>query len=225
MASCALAYSEDRPAAKLNDLAGRYLLGDPPAARDLSLQEYKALVAKHSLKENRFVREGGDWRAYELVLDSFDDTWAFCGLVTQHKSKAWTWVERYRLRRSTETDTALSLPEIIARRTKSVGGITYGMSVDQVIEQKGRHFRVNYHQAEGSADFVYDDVKVSVRDWWPSRNTGRVVSVEPTTDLMRKNMDRMPYEDEKSGTGKTEVFVVSQKRLIFSNAFCIVLTI
>lgn len=87
--------------------------------------------------------------------------------------------------------------QILADRAKVIGGIRYGMKVVDVIEQKGSHFRVNPHAEAGSVDLVYDDVKVSVRQWWPGADQGRVVGVAPVTDSIVARVTGVPYEDEK----------------------------
>ena len=74
--------------------------------------------------------------------------------------------------------------------------IKVGMTADEVIREKGRHFRINNHKRAGSVHIVYDDITVSVRDWAWGR-PGRVVDVSLTTDRMRQLMKPMPYEDKK----------------------------
>ena len=68
------------------------------------------------------------------------------------------------------------------------------MAIAEVIKKKGRHYKINSHQAMGSAHLVYDDVTVDVRNWW-SDAKGRVVHVEATTDRMKEFMKDIPYHD------------------------------
>ncbi len=61
-------------------------------------------------------------------MDSFDDSFAWVAVVTQYKSIAWNWEERYKLRRSAETDEELGIPEILKERQKVIGGVRHGMT-------------------------------------------------------------------------------------------------
>ena len=192
---CRVSFAEDIKSA-INDVSGRYIVeGAPPQAKDIILQDYKELKLKYSKIENRRVKEGDSWRTYDLTLVAFDEEWAWLAVVTQFKSKSWEYVERYRLRRNLEVDEEVSIPQIIEKQTKVVGGIKYGMSITDVFKKKGKHYKVNHHQAAGSADIVYDDITINVRDWWGQK--GRVVDVKPTTEQMKKFMKDTPYEDEK----------------------------
>jgi hypothetical protein len=161
------------------DLAGRYMIGDPPQARDINLEQYLALKAKCSARRKPLPTSGRDRRSYDFVLDSFDKTAATVALMSQHRSKAWRWEERYRLLRSPEVDRTLGIPRLVRERSRTIGGVRYGMRVSEVLALKGHDYRAVVHQDAGSADLVYDDVVVSVRGWSPDNRDGRVVCVAP----------------------------------------------
>ena len=197
-------YAEDQ-VAKLNELAERYIAGDPPATTEIDIKQYRKLKTEypqqlyekrkpeHSQQENQ--------SAHDLVLDSFDESSAWVAVVTQSRSeKVWHWEKRYKLRRDAETDNELGIPQILKTRQEVIADVKYGMTVAEVIEKKGRHYKVNGHQLAGSAHLVYDDVTVDVRNWWTDAK-GRVVHVEATTDRMKKNLD-LPYADEGPLVGK-----------------------
>lgn len=186
---------------------------DRPEPRDISLAEYREIKQDYIRKNERWtpghaltyrVREPGEtepgrWRNYELTLDSFDQTHAWVAELTQYGGKfgSQDWVARYRLERSAEADSELGIPRIIEERARVVAGVRYGMSVDEVIALKGRHYRSLRVQEGGSGALVYDDVTVSFRDRWSHRN-GRVVRVDATTDRTKDHMSGTRYEDEES---------------------------
>ena len=183
--------------AKLNELAGRYIAGDPPAATDIDSKEYEKLKTEHPpQKADTLGKE--EPGAHVLVLDSFDESSLWVSVVTQHESKVWQWEKRYKLRRDAETDNELGIPQILKARQEVIAGdagVKCDMTVVEVIVKKGWHYKVNSHQLAGSAQLVYDDVTVDVRDWWTDAK-GRVVHVEATTDRMKVNLKDLPYADE-----------------------------
>jgi len=194
-------FAERPGAARYYDLFG-YVLGDPPNAAPLTLEDYRVLKAEYARPENRRKKEGESWRSFTLTLVSFDESTAVVGVLTQYRSKAWTWVKRFEIKRTAEADEELGIKRILAERAAAIGGVRYGMSVDEVIALKGQHYRVNHHQAGGSADLLYDDVKVGVRDWHPREKGGRVVSVEKATDEMKEHWKDLPYENERVEHGE-----------------------
>jgi hypothetical protein len=177
-----------------------------PPAKQISLEEYRKLKAEYIRKSERWrpggslryhIREADDWRTYSLRLESFDDDNVWVAELTQYKSKGWDWVARYQLDRSPHVDEEFAIPQILQGRSRVIGGVKYGMTVDEVIAKKGGHYKINWHAEAGSAHLVYDDVKVSVRQWSPPRGGGRVVDVEPTTNRTMEFLKDVPYEDEK----------------------------
>jgi hypothetical protein len=146
---------------------------------------------------------GDAWRYYRLTLDDFDDATASLALLTQYKSRAWKWTARYRVKRSPEADKELGIPQILQERAEVIGGVKWGMAVRDVLAKKGKHYKVSHHAMLGSADLIYDDVKVSVRDWFPGTDRGWVVRVEPTTEQMKESLKDRPYEDQ--GTSSVPV--------------------
>lgn len=177
-----------------------------PAEKKITLEEYRTIKDKYRSNNKRWrpgfaltyrVREDDRWRAYHLALVSFDSESAWIAELTQFKSKGWDWIAHYRLRRSSEVDKDFAIAQIIEDRSRVVAGAQYGMSVADVIQLKGKHFKIKHHAEEGSADLIYDAVKVSVRQWWPGNDGGRVVRVEPTTNQTKEYMKDIPYEDER----------------------------
>jgi len=177
-----------------------------PPAKQISLEDYRIIKEKYQNNNENWqpgfaltyrTKEGDAWRGYWLALVSFDDSSVWIAELTQYKSKGWDWIDRYHLDRCSEVDKDFNIAQISKERSRVVGSVKYGMSVTEVIQLKGKHFKVNHHAESGSADLVYDDVKVSVRQWWPGNNTGRVVGVELTTNHTREYMKSIPYEDEK----------------------------
>jgi len=164
--------------ARRHDLGGRYVLGEAPRAREISLGDYRALKEKYSQREHRRKREEGGWRSYDLMLDAFDEKTATVAIVTQFRSKAWEYVERFQLQRTPESDKELGIPDLLARRAKVIGGIRYGMTVREVFAKKGRDWKSIPHQDMGSATLVFDDVIIHVVDWHGG-DEGRVVGVRP----------------------------------------------
>jgi len=184
-------------------LEPRGVPGTPPPARPISLAEYTAIKLEyaraHGDRDAKYalvyeVGEGGSKRGYWLTLAAFDDERVWVAELTQHKSKAWNWIALYVLARNVEVDKEFQIAEILHERTKVLGGVQCGMTVDEVLARKGNHFKVHHHQVAGSASLVYDDITVSVRDWHGTNGT--VTRVEPTTDDMRDFIRHIPYEDE-----------------------------
>jgi len=172
----------------------------------MSFEEYTALKTEYARRHEHYKpgyaityrrKEGDSWRGFRLTLESFDDDTIWIAELTQYKSKGWDWIARYRLERSSEVDKEFRIHQILDERSRVVGGVKYGMAVDDVLAKKGRHYKRNVHAEAGSEDLIYDDIKVSVRGWWPGREKGRVVRVEPTTERTKKFMKDIPYEDEK----------------------------
>jgi len=188
------------------EILDRPLMRDTmPADKEISWEEYCRLKTGYTQKNNRWkpgyaltyrLKEGDEWRGYWLTLESFDDQTVWIAELTQYKSTGWDWVARYRIKRSPQVDEELSIAQIFEYRSGVIGAVKYGMTVSEVLAKKGRHFKVNHHAEGGSADLVYDDVKVSVRGWWSNRE-GRVVGVEPTTKQTLEFLKGRPYEDER----------------------------
>ena len=177
-----------------------------PGAREMSFEEYTALKAEYARRHEHYKpgyaityrrKEGDGWRGYWLTLESFDDDSIWIAELTQYKSKGWDWIARYRLERSPEVDEEFRIHQILEERSRVLGGVKYGMAVDEVLAKKGRHYKRKVHAEGGSADLIYDDIKVSVRGWRPGSGKGRVVRVEPTAERTKEFMKDVPYEDEK----------------------------
>ena len=137
-----------------------------------------------------------DWDA----IVSFDDRWAWVGELTSYRNKqsVWDWVARYRLTRSPAVDKELGIPGIIAERSKVIGGVRYGMTVTQLLDSKGMHFKAADHQEPGTFSFYFDDVVVTVKGWRRGTKEGQVVRAEPMQEhIQRYNWLRdLPSEDE-----------------------------
>jgi len=177
-----------------------------PGAREMSFEKYTALKAEYARRHEHYKpgyaityrrKEGDDWRGYWLTLESFGDDSIWIAELTQYESKGWDWIARYRLERSPEVDEEFRIHQILEERSRVLGGVKYGMAVDEVLAKKGRHYKCNVHAESGSADLIYDDIKVSVRGWWPGSGKGRIVRVEPTAERTKEFMKDVPYEDEK----------------------------
>jgi hypothetical protein len=177
----------------------------PAAATEISFEKYTKLKAEYARKHGHYRpgnavmyrrKEGDDWRGYSLTLESFDDDSVWIAELTQYKSKGWDWIARYRLERSPEVDEEFRIHQILEERSRVLGGVKYGMAVDEVLAKKGRHYKRKIHAEGGSADLIYDDIKVSVRGW-RGPGSGRVVGLEPATEQMKEFMKDIPYEDEK----------------------------
>jgi hypothetical protein len=177
-----------------------------PAEKKITLDEYKKIKNKYISSNEHWrpgfaftyrTKEGDEWRAYYMTLVSFNSKNAWIAELTQFKSKGWDWIAVYNLDRCDEVDKDFAIAKIEEGRSKVVGGVGYGMSVADVIQLKGKHFKVHQHAEEGSANLVYDDVNINVRRWSPGDNTGRVVGVEATSNQTKEYMKDIPYEDEK----------------------------
>ena len=176
-----------------------------PVAMEISFEKYTILKAEY-VRKCEYYRPGGDItyfqqegdssRAYCLRLESFDSDSVWVAELTQFKSKGWDWVARYRLKRGPEVDREFQLAHILEERSRIVGGVKYGMSVDEVLDKKGMHYKQLNHAEAGSSRLIYDDIDVSVRGWWPGTGKGRVVGVGPTTERTKEFMKKFPYEDE-----------------------------
>jgi hypothetical protein len=176
-----------------------------PVATEISFEKYTILKAEYVRKCEHYrpggnityyQKEGDGSRAYCLRLESFDNDSVWVAELTQFKSKAGDWLARYRLKRSPEVDREFRIPQILEERSKVVGGVKYGMSVDEVLDKKGMHYKNLNHQEAGSSELVYDDIDVSVRGWRPGSGKGRVVGVRLTSERMKEFMKKFPYEDE-----------------------------
>ena len=177
-----------------------------PAVTEISFEQYTKLKEEYALRHKHYKpgyaityrrKEGDDWRGYWMTLESFDDDSLWIAELTQYKSKGWDWIARYRLERSPEVDEEFGIHQILEERSRVLGGVKYGMAVDEVLAKKGRHYKRKVHAEGGSADLIYDDIKVSVRGWRPGSGKGRVVRVEPTAERTKEFMKDVPYEDEK----------------------------
>lgn len=177
-----------------------------PVATEISFEKYTILKAEYARKHEHYSpggaityrrKEGDHWRRYWLTLESFDDDSVWIAELTQYKSKGWDWIARYQLERSPEVDEEFGIHQILEERSRILGGVKYGMAVNEVLAKKGKHYKINGHAEAGSADLIYDDIEVSVRGWWPGSGRGRVVGLGPTTERTKEFMKDIPYEDEK----------------------------
>jgi len=177
-----------------------------PVAQAISLEQYRQIRDRYVTSNQAWragsaftyrVKEQDEWRNYWLALVSFDRARATIAELTQFQSKGWDWVAAYQVDRSGEIDADFGVERIVAERARVIGGVWYGMRVNDVIGRKGRHFKIEFHAEAGSAALVYDDVRVSVRQWHAGSDAGRVVAVEPVTDEFAAEMKDVPYEDEK----------------------------
>ena len=114
IAPCRAVSAEDPQTAKLNELAGRYIAGDPPAATEIDIKEYRKLKTQYPRQENQTT--------HDLVLDSFDESSLWVSVVSQHASKVWQWEKRYKLRRDAVTDNELGIPQIL-RASQEIKGV------------------------------------------------------------------------------------------------------
>jgi len=178
-----------------------------PPEKKITFEEYRKIKNNYISNNERWrsgfaftyrTKEDDGWRGYWLALVSFDSKNAWIAELTQFHTRGWDWIALYNLDRCDEVDKDFVIARIEEERSKVVGGVQYGMSVADVIQLKGRHFKVSNHAEEGSADIVYDDIKITVRQWWAGSNTGRVVGVEATSNQTNEYMKNIPYEDEKS---------------------------
>jgi len=176
-----------------------------PVAREMSFEKYTALKAEYARRHEDYKpgyaityrrKEGDGWREYWLTLESFDNDSIWIAELTQYKSKGWDWIARYQLERSPEVDSEFRIQEILEERSNVISGIKYGMMVEEVLAKKGKHYKVSSHAENGSADLIYDDIEVSVREWEPVSGRGRVVGIRSTTERMKEFMKDIPYEDE-----------------------------
>jgi len=176
-----------------------------PAAREITWEEYCKLKAEYVRRHEQWKpgyaltyrrKEGDSWRSYRLELESFNDDTVWVAELTQYKSMGWDWVARYQIQRSPQVNEEFRIVQILEHRSRVIGGIKYGMTVREVIAKKGKHYKIHHHAEFGSADLVYDDVKVSIRGWAGDRE-GRVVGVEPTKKETLEFLKDQPYEDEK----------------------------
>jgi hypothetical protein len=185
------------------------LRGEAPTTQSINLDAYLKLKLAYTAKGSQVkpwrslyhVNEGDDRRSHMLCLVSFDNRWAWIGELTSFKTKesTWDWVARYRLARGPAVDQELGIPDILAERSKIIGGVKYGMTVAQLIGKKGVHFKAADHQEPGTYTLFFNDVVVTVRGWRPGTKEGRVVRAEPMTEHIKQYnwLRDLPYEDEK----------------------------
>lgn len=183
--------------------------GAAPTAQIINLDAYRKLKSEYTAKGEQVrpwrssyrVREDDNWRSHTLCLVSFDNRWACLGELTSYRNmqSVWDWVARYRLARSPAVDQELGIPSILAEHSKVIGGVKYGMTVAQLLDRKGMHFKAADHQEPGTFTFLFNDVIVTVKGWRHGTKEGRVVRAEPITERFQHyNYFRdFPYEDEK----------------------------
>ncbi len=174
------------------EMIDRQLMRDTmPESKKITLEDYIKLKERFIRKKENYKpgyaltyteKSGNKPGSYWLTLESFDDNWVWIAELRQYKSKGWDWITRYQIERNSQVDEEFQINGIIRERSKVVSGIKYGMSVGEVISMKGEPKQINQHQELGSADLIYDDIIVSVRQWWPGRDTGRVIRVQPIKD-------------------------------------------
>jgi hypothetical protein len=177
-----------------------------PPEKKITLEEYRKIKNKYISNNERWrpgfaftysTKEDDEWRGYDMSLVSFNSKSAWIAELTQFKSKGWDWIALYNVDRCDEVDKDFDIAKIADERSKVIGGVWYGMRVADVIQLKGKHFKVHNHAEVGSANLVYDDVNISVRQWSSGDNTGCVVGVETTSNQIKEYMKDIPYEDEK----------------------------
>jgi len=170
--------------------------GPMPLAETITLDQYGKLKAFYELPENSVSGEPNDRTYYRLALTSFGPETATVGLVAQHHSKGWQWSRRFILTRDEATDKALGITDLRQARAAVIGGVKRGMKADDVIRLKGLHYKESPHQLVGSADLIYDDVTVSVKDWHLGSGSGVVTAVAPVTAQYIEYAVQLPYEDD-----------------------------
>lgn len=199
------------PASQLADLGLLgFLSGPPPTAQTIDLDTYRKLKSAYLAKGGQVSPPGhvtyrtvedDDWRSHMLCLVSFDDRWATVGELTSYKSKqhGWEWVASYRIARNPAVDEEFGIPDIVAKRSRVIGGVTYGMTVAELLARKGMHFKAASHQMPGACSFFFEDVIVTVKGWRPGTQEGSVVRVKPVTEFTQqyKWLGELPYEDER----------------------------
>jgi hypothetical protein len=176
-----------------------------PPEKKITLEEYRKLKNKYiSRHESCYpdffiyrIKEGNEWRTYDLILVCFNNKNAWIAEMTQFHIKGEDWVALYSLDRCDEVDKDFAIAKIIEERSKVVGGVHYGMSVADVIQLKGKHYKIGTPPpAEMMTSIIfYDDVTISVRERSPVE--ARVVRVEPTSNKTKEYMKDIPYQDEK----------------------------
>lgn len=75
--------------------------------------------------------------------------------------------------------------------------ITNGMTLAEVVEAKGKHYRPFAGPHTGQIALIFDDVTIHVRGNTLPELDGRVTKVESTTQSIEEWVENTPYEDEK----------------------------
>jgi len=181
--------NEDKRQIVLEMIDRKAMRDTMPEPKVITFEEYIKTKDKYILKMRNYKpgyaltyeeKSGDKPGGYWLTLESFDDKWVWIADLRQYKSKGWDWIGRFQIERNSQVDEEFQINSIIKARSQIIGGVRYGMPVGEVISMKGEPKEINVHQEGGSADLIYDDVIVSVRQWVQRNNTtGRVIGVKP----------------------------------------------
>lgn len=88
-------------------------------------------------------------------------------------------------------------PAAAAPPPETARSIVIGMSMDEVIKLRGRHFRVFLGPQLNDVALVYDDITVQLWGVWRDKQSGVVCLVAPTPADINMFMGKTPYEDAK----------------------------
>ena len=159
------AFAQDATASKLTGrqvVWPRVVGAERVPVKDISLAEYLKLEAEHKKHKRQTFKTTGSVRGIpNFGLVAFDETTAEVALLIQpERSKVWKCLARYRLKRNAKVDKALYIDRRIEERTRVIGGVRYGMSLEEVYGKKGQPDSRRPFQLEGSGGLVYPDVIV-----------------------------------------------------------------
>ncbi len=87
-------------------------------------------------------------------------------------------------------------PSVSEERT-APAAITNGMTLVEVVEAKGKHYRPFAGPHTGQIALVFDDITIHVQGNTLPELDGRVTKVESTTPSIEEWVVKTPYEDEK----------------------------
>jgi len=180
-------------------LSRREWQGAIPDFKEITFEQFQELKKKYKYPLRTNIKLGKDWRSYALTLESFDESFVDFALLMQYKSKGWQWLERYKLIRDKSKDEETGVSNVIRRLRKRMGGIEVGMTITEVIQKKGKHFKINYGSA-GPCHLVYDDITIHVYGMFVGKNwitNGVVTDIKSTSNRMKERMSRNRYQDDK----------------------------
>jgi hypothetical protein len=75
--------------------------------------------------------------------------------------------------------------------------IEIGMSMERVINLKGKHFRVFSGPRSGHIAMIYDDITIHVEDRMAEYASGTVHKIEKTSPHITEWVEKTEYEDTK----------------------------